>query len=211
MDFQQAFDTKVLTTQHIISNCALVQMTYANQANIYDIEFVKIIIIIFQPWTDSFYSYIKSSPQWAVVLLTYLTLSKQQNFAPVQLSYASKAIMHDIGFVETIFEFFWLWTVSSLSYKKRLSPVSSYSPDALNAFKMAKFSSSSNDLCQSSHHARYWVCRDNNYHFPTLDRFFLFLYKRQPPVSSCAPDVFNAFKTATFGSSTIDLKMRLSL
>ena len=178
--------------------------------------------------------------------------------------------MYDIGFVETIFEIFWLWTVSSFSYKKRLSPVSSYSPDALNVFKTAKFSSSSidlcqqtyyarywvcrdslllrfsnsrqcsryhshlfasihglsasiwyqsvyhathnpklcsssNDLCQSSHHARYWVCRDNNYHFPTFDRFFLFLYKRQPPVSSCAPDVFNAFKTAKFCSSTIIL------
>ena len=160
MDFQQAFDTEVLTTQHIISNCAPVQMTYANQAIIYDIEFVEIMIIIFQPWTDYFYSYIKGSPQWAVVLLTYFTLSKQQSFAPVQLSCVSKAIMHDIGFVETIFEIFWLWTVSSLSYKKRLSPVSSYSPDALNALRMAKFSSSSIDLCQQTYYARYWVCRD---------------------------------------------------
>ena len=36
--------------------------------------------------------------------------------------------------------------------------------------------SSSNDLCQSSHHTWYWVCRDNNYHFPTLDRFFFFSF-----------------------------------
>ena len=73
--------------------------------------------------------------------------------------------MHNIGFVETTFEIFRLWTVSSYSYIKRLPPVSSCSPDALNVFKTAKFSSSSIDLCQQTYNAPYWVCRD---YYPTL-------------------------------------------
>ena len=181
MDFQQAFDTEVLTTQHIIPNCAPVQMPYANQAIMHDIEFVEIIIIIFQPWTDSFYSYIKGSPQWAVVLLTYLTLSKQQNFAPVQLSYVSKAIMHAIGIAETIIMVFRPWTVSYYYYIERQPPVSSCAPDALNTLKMAKFCTSSTGLSQQSHHVRYLVCRDYIWDFPTLNIFFLFLYKMAVP------------------------------
>ena len=181
MDFQQAFDTEVLTTQHIIPNCAPVQMTYANQAIMHDIEFVEIIIIIFQPWTDYFYSYIKGNLQWAVVLLTYLTLSKQQNFAPVQLSYVSKAIMHDIGFAEPIIMVFRPWTVSSYYYIERQPPVSSCVPDALNTLKMAKFCTCSTGLSQQSHHVRYWVCRDYILDFPTLNIFFLFLYKMAVP------------------------------
>ena len=77
--------------------------------------------------------------------------------------------MHDIGFVETIFMIFRLWTVSSYSYIKRLPLVSSCSPDALNVLKTAKFCSSLIDLCHQSYHARYWVCRDYNYGVPTLD------------------------------------------
>ena len=77
--------------------------------------------------------------------------------------------MHDIGFVETIFEIFLLWAVSSYSYIKRLPPVSSCSPDALNVFKTAKFSSSSIDLFQQIYYAQYWICRDYNQGFQTLD------------------------------------------
>ena len=47
MDFQQAFDTGVLTTQHIMPNCAPVQMTYASRAIMHDIEFVETIVIIY--------------------------------------------------------------------------------------------------------------------------------------------------------------------
>ena len=122
MDFQQTFDTGMLTTQHIMPNCAPVQLTYASQAIMYDIEFVETMIIIFQPCTLSFYSYIERQP-----------------------------------------------------------PVSSCAPGVFNAFKTAKFCSSSIDLCQQSHHAWYWVCRDNNYGIPTLDSFFLFLYRKAAP------------------------------
>ena len=62
MDFQQAFDTGVLTTQHIMPNCAPVQMAYANRAIMHDIELVETLIIIFQPWTVSLYSYIDRHP-----------------------------------------------------------------------------------------------------------------------------------------------------
>ena len=61
-------------------------------------------------------------PQWAAILLTHLMFSKWQNLAPVKLINASGPIMYDIGFVETIFEIFWLWTVSSFSYKKTVVP-----------------------------------------------------------------------------------------
>ena len=109
------------------------------------------------------------------MLLTHLTLQKWRNSAPVQLAQASRVIMHDIGSVETIFMIFRLWTVSSYSYIKLLPTVSSCSPDALNVFKMARFCSSSIDLCQQCYHARYWVCRDYIYDFPTLNSF-LFLF-----------------------------------
>ena len=175
-------------------------MTYANQAIMHDIEFVEIIIIIFQPWTDSFYSYIKGSPQWAVVLLGYLTFSKQQLFAPVQLSYVSKAIMHDIGFAETIIMVFRPWTVSSYYYIERQPPMSSCVPDAHNILKVAKFCTSSIGLRQQSHHARYRVCRD--YFFFRLWTVSSYCYiKRLPPVSSYSPDALNVFKMAKFGSS----------
>ena len=175
--------------------------------------------------------------------------------------------MHEIGFVETTFEIFRLWTDSSYSYIKRLPPVSSCSPDALNVFKTAKFSSSSIDLCQRTYTARYWVCRDYNYGFPSLDsvsviiatclpQFFDFqqafdigmlttqhimpncapvqltyasraimhdiefvetmiiifqpwtvsfyaYIERQPPVSSCSPGIFNAFKIFCFSSTDL--------
>ena len=62
MDIQQAFDTEVLTMQHIMPNCASVQLTYASRAIMHGIEFVETLIIIFQPWTVSSYSYIKGSP-----------------------------------------------------------------------------------------------------------------------------------------------------
>ena len=146
-------------------------MTYANQAIMHDIEFLEIIIIIFQPWKDSFYSYIKGSPQWAVVLLTYLTLSKQQNFAPVQLPYVSKAIMHDIGFAETIIMVFRPWTVSTYYYIERQPPMNSCVPDAHNILKVTKVCTSSIGLRQQSHHARYWVCRD--YFFSDFELFLL--------------------------------------
>ena len=122
MDFQQAFDTGVLTTQHIMPNCAPVQMTYANRAITHDIELVETLIIIFQLWTVSLYSYIDRQP-----------------------------------------------------------PVSSCAPGVFNAFKTGKFCSSTIDLYQQSHHASYWVCADNNYGIPTLDSFFLFLYRKAAP------------------------------
>ena len=55
-----------------------------------------------------------------------------------------------------------------LYIKKKIPPV-------------AKFCSSSIDLCQQSHHAWYWVSRDNNYGFPTLNSFFLFQYRKAAP------------------------------
>ena len=122
MDFQQAFDTGVLTTQHIMPNCAPVQMTYASRAIMHDIEFVETIVIIFQPWIVSFYSYIERQP-----------------------------------------------------------PVSSCAPGIFNAFKTAKFCFSSIDPCQQSHHAWYWFCRDHNYGISTLDSFFLFLCRQTAP------------------------------
>ena len=122
MDFQQAFETGVLTTQHIIPNCAPVQLTYASRAIMHDIEFVETIIIIFQSWSVSFYSYIERQP-----------------------------------------------------------PVSSCAPGISNAFKTANFCFSSIDLCQKSHHAWYWFCRDSNYGIPTLDSFFLFLCRKAAP------------------------------
>ena len=87
------------------------------------------------------------------MLLTYLTLSKQQKFAPVQLSYVSKAIMHDIGFAETIIMVFRPWTVSCYYYIGRQPPMSSCVPDAHNNLKVAKFCTSSIGLRQQSHHA----------------------------------------------------------
>ena len=68
----------------------------------------------------------------------------------------------------------------------------------------AKLCSSSNDLCQSSHHARYWVCRNYSYHFSNHGQFLYSYIERQPPVSSCAPGIFNVFKTAKFCFSSID-------
>ena len=75
---------------------------------------------------------------------------------------------------------------------------------------MAKFCTSSIGLSQQCHHARYWVCRDYIYDFPTLNSFFLFLYKTAAPpaVSSCSPDALNVFKMAKFRSSWIDLCQR---
>ena len=46
---------------------------------------------------------------------------------------------------------------------------------------MANFCKSSIGLSQQSHHARYWVFRDYIYDFPTLNSFFLFLYKNGCP------------------------------
>ena len=100
------------------------------------------------------------------------------NCAPVQLAYASWAIMHDIDCVKTTILIFQRWTVSFYSYIERLTPVNSYAPGIVNPFKTANFCSSSIDLCQESHHARNWVCGDNNYGFPTLDSFLLSLYRK---------------------------------
>ena len=56
MDFQQAFDTGVLTTQHIMPNCAPVQMTYANRAIMHDIELVETNYHF--PTLDSFFVFL---------------------------------------------------------------------------------------------------------------------------------------------------------
>ena len=122
IDFQEAFDIGMLTMQHIMPNCAPVQLTYASRAIMHDIEFVETMIIIFQPWTVSFYSYIERQP-----------------------------------------------------------PVSSCAPGVFNTFKKAKFCFSSTDLCHQSHHTWYWLYRDNNYDISTLDNFFLFPYRKAAP------------------------------
>ena len=73
-------------------------------------------------------------------------------------------------------------------YKKRLSPMSSCAPDAFNTFKNAKFYSSLINVCQPSNHAWFWVCRDYNYDFPTLDCFVQFLYRKDAPSEQlCSP------------------------
>ena len=144
----------------------------------HDIGFVDTIFMIFLLWTGSTYSFIKKCPQWAAVLPTHLMFWKRQNSAPVQLTYASRAIMHDFGLVETIIMVFRPWTVSSYSNIEKQPPVISCAPDALNTLYMAKFCNSSIGLSQQSHHARYWVCRDYIYDFPILNSFFLFLYKK---------------------------------
>ena len=123
MDFQQAFDTEVLTTQHIMPNCAPVQMTYASRAIMHDIEFVETIVIIFQPWTVSFYSYRKAAP------------SEQLCSRHIQRFQNSKILL----------QFNW--------------PMSA-EPSCMTL---------------------QWFCRDNNYGIPTLDNFFLFLYRKTAP------------------------------
>ena len=135
------------------------------------------------PTLNNFYLllYKKGCPQWAAVLPTHLILSKMLNYAPVWLTYASQALMHCFGFVETIIMVFRPWTVLSNSYIKRQPPVSRCSPDALNILKAAKFCTNSIGLSQQSHHAWYWVCRDYINDFPTLNSFFLFLYKTSAP------------------------------
>ena len=125
--------------------------------------------------------YKKRCPQWAAVLPTHLMFWKRQNSAPVQLTYASRASMHGIGLVETIIMVFRPWTVSSYSNIERQPPVSSCAPDALDTLKMAKVCTSSFGLSQQSHHAQYWVFRNYIYDFPTLNSFFLFLYKTAAP------------------------------
>ena len=61
--------------------------------------------------------------------------------------------------------------------------------------------------CQmTTHHARYRVCGYYIYDFPTLNRFYLFLYKKRlSPMSSCARDALNTFKNAKFCSSLINV------
>ena len=82
-------------------------------------------------WRDYFFfdfelflliAILNGCPQWAAILLTHLMFSKWQNLAPIKLINASGPIMYDTRFVETIFEIFWLWTVSSFSYKKTVVP-----------------------------------------------------------------------------------------
>ena len=148
---------------------APVQLTYACRAIMHDIGLVKTMIMVFLPGTVSSYSYIQRQPPVSSCAPDALNTLKMAKFCTVQLAEASRATMHDIRFVETIFMIFLLWTVSSYSYIKRLPPVSSCSPDAVNVLKTAKFCSSLIDLCHQSYHARYWVCRDYNYGVPTLD------------------------------------------
>ena len=69
------------------------------------------------PTLNSFFMFLykMGCPQWAAVLLTHLMFSKRQNLAPVQLIYACRPTIHDIGFVETTIRVFRLWTVYALS------------------------------------------------------------------------------------------------
>ena len=97
------------------------------------------------------------------------------------MTYANRAIVHDIELVETLIIIFQPWTVSLYSYIDRQPPVSSCAPGVFNAFKTVKFCSSAIDLYQQSHHASYWVCTDNNDGIPTLDSLFLFLYRKAAP------------------------------
>ena len=97
------------------------------------------------------------------------------------MTYANRAIVHDIELVETLIIIFQPWTVSLYSYIDRQPPLSSCAPGVFNAFKTVKFCSSAIDLYQQSHHASYWVCTDNNDGIPTLDSLFLFLYRKAAP------------------------------
>ena len=102
------------------------------------IEFVETLIIIFQPWTVSFDSYIERQPPVSSCGPGIFNAFKIAQFAPVQLTYVSKAYMHDIGFVETTIMVFRHWTVSSYSFIESQPPESSCSRGAFKTLKNGK-------------------------------------------------------------------------
>ena len=124
--------------------------------------------MIFRLWIVSSYSYIKRLPPVSSSSPDALNVFKTAKF-----SSSSIDLCHDIGFVETMIMAFRLWTVYLLSQPPVCDNLglsaSIWYRSVDHATNNAKLCSSSIDLCQSSHHARYWVCRDYDYGFPTLD------------------------------------------
>ena len=146
----------------------------------HDFGFVETIIMVSRPVLSN--SYIERMPPVSSCALhEFYTIKTKKKYSPDQLTYVIRAIIHDIGYVETIIMVLRPWTISSYSYIERQPPVSSCAPDALNILKAAKFCTNSIGLSQQSHHAWYWVCRDYINDFPTLNSFFISQYKTAAP------------------------------